>query len=110
MKPPALLCQPHLERTGRKVLADRVIEGTPFCKMCFEGRPIDSVESLGDAHFGARLTQVRAKRRFVLRFPRQKSVTAPVTAKREQGAGRARRSGRREGASSLAHRSASQNG
>lgn len=110
MKPPALLCQPHLERTGRKVVADRVIEGTPFCKMCFEGRPIDSVESLGDAHFGARLTQVRAKRRFVLRFPRQKSVTAPVTAKREQGAGRARRSAGNVRLTGLARGTGSQNG
>jgi len=31
-------CKPHLERTGRKVRASRVVNKEPFCEACFQGR------------------------------------------------------------------------
>lgn len=30
-------CKPHLERTGEEVIATHVVNGEPFCRLCFLG-------------------------------------------------------------------------
>ncbi len=40
-------CQPHLERTGRKVTATHEVEGFGMCSDCFRGRPIRGEEEHG---------------------------------------------------------------
>jgi len=37
-------CEPHLRRTGEKILAARVVAGTPMCLRCVKGSPIESTE------------------------------------------------------------------
>jgi len=37
-------CQPHFQRTGQKIRAMRVIDGTPMCRECFRGKAITSAE------------------------------------------------------------------
>jgi hypothetical protein len=38
------LCHPHLARTGKKIPAVRDVDGTPMCRACFQGKPIELFE------------------------------------------------------------------
>lgn len=37
---PEQFCQPHFERAAESVPVFRVVEGTPMCKDCYQGREI----------------------------------------------------------------------
>ena len=37
------ICKPHLERTGDRVRAVRIVDGDAMCQECFAGRPIEEL-------------------------------------------------------------------
>jgi hypothetical protein len=44
----ASICEPHSERVGVAVSAERVVHGTGFCGACFNGSAIDPAELIGE--------------------------------------------------------------
>jgi hypothetical protein len=45
-------CKPHLQRTGRRIPAARLVGGEPMCKRCFNGHAIDADVEVGGHYFG----------------------------------------------------------
>lgn len=43
-----MICKAHFVRTGRKVLATRIVGDEWMCQSCFKGRPINDVEEHGE--------------------------------------------------------------
>jgi hypothetical protein len=47
---PNLVCAPHRERTGARILAARIVAGTPLCQNCFDGAAIAPIEEIAEDH------------------------------------------------------------
>lgn len=83
MKPAAVICLPHWERKQQRVPAERIVEGTPLCKRCFDGHPVDP-DLEGGGQFLGKLPgygygEYKPPRRFVIspknvRYPRPESA------------------------------------
>jgi len=62
-----LWCGPHRERLRVRVRAAELVEGTPLCRLCFQGNAIREEEEKGGGNYAkrseARLKQVREERR-----------------------------------------------
>jgi hypothetical protein len=57
----AVHCVPHLERLRIKVIAARVVSGTPLCPNCFRGSALRRAEELGGRR-AAFQSEARTKR------------------------------------------------
>jgi hypothetical protein len=49
-----VVCSPHLERTGEKVQAFKVIAGTPMCERCWKNKTPPVLSFLAQKPVGAR--------------------------------------------------------
>jgi hypothetical protein len=73
------VCRPHLERTGARVPASRIVSQKPMCSDCFSGKPVRPlIEEVRGIRLGVFRREGAKRWRHFVRRAHRRLVSSPI--------------------------------